>query len=272
MKLQIEAPAHLIDVNAWRSTRSTPRPRRPAHRCLVRNTDLAADPRVRRDYGPLARALLAGASGQLRNRRRPRATAAAHAVPVFLDTNQPCTSASRAAARPSRLQPAARRRRRERRLHRTHPSDMAVACAALDATVETVRPDGSTRQMPIAEFTAARDTPQRRPCWRRASDHGRHAPPPLGGQAPLYKVRIALPMPSRWSGPPRSSSRTAPAASRWAEWLTSVARRGGRGRAAARAEAVTARLARRRQPTTRTRSSCRWSRRTLAAALREARS
>jgi xanthine dehydrogenase YagS FAD-binding subunit len=34
----------------------------------------------------------------------------------------------------------------------THPSDMAVALRALDAVVETVRPDGSTRAIPMAEF------------------------------------------------------------------------------------------------------------------------
>ena len=58
---------------------------------LVRNTDLAADPRVRRDYGVLARSLLAGANGQLRN----QATTAGNLLqrtrcPYFYDTNQPC--------------------------------------------------------------------------------------------------------------------------------------------------------------------------------------
>ena len=58
---------------------------------LVRNTDLAADARVRRDYAVLSRALLAGASGQLRN----KATTAGNLLqrtrcPYFYDTNQPC--------------------------------------------------------------------------------------------------------------------------------------------------------------------------------------
>ena len=57
----------------------------------MRNTDLAADARVRRDYGVLSRALLAGASGQLRN----KATTAGNLLqrtrcPYFYDTNQPC--------------------------------------------------------------------------------------------------------------------------------------------------------------------------------------
>src|SRR3546814_17446710 len=58
---------------------------------LVRNRDLSAHKRVRRDYPLLARALLAGASGQLRN----RATTAGNLLqrtrcPYFYDTNQPC--------------------------------------------------------------------------------------------------------------------------------------------------------------------------------------
>jgi xanthine dehydrogenase YagS FAD-binding subunit len=58
---------------------------------LVRNTDLAADRRVRRDYGLPSRALVAGASGQLRN----KATTAGSLLqrtccPYFYDTNQPC--------------------------------------------------------------------------------------------------------------------------------------------------------------------------------------
>jgi xanthine dehydrogenase YagS FAD-binding subunit len=65
----------------------------------VRNTALAADERVRRDYGVLSRALLAGASGQLRNRRPPPATCcSARAAPTFYDTDQPCNKRSPAAA------------------------------------------------------------------------------------------------------------------------------------------------------------------------------
>src|SRR3954454_16526143 len=69
MKLQIEIPTHLGDVNGVDLDRIEPTPEGVLRiGALVRNTDLAADRRVRRDYGVLARALLAGASGQLRNR------------------------------------------------------------------------------------------------------------------------------------------------------------------------------------------------------------
>src|SRR5438105_4315092 len=68
MKLEIETPTHLIDVNglALDKIESTPDGGLRIG-ALVRNTDLAANERVRRDYGVLSRALVAGASGQLRN-------------------------------------------------------------------------------------------------------------------------------------------------------------------------------------------------------------
>ena len=121
----------------------------------MRNTDLAADPRVRRDYGVLSRALLAGASGQLRN----KATTAGNLLqrtrcPYFYDTNQPCNK-----RKPGSGCAAIGGFSRQLAVIgvsdaciATHPSDMAVAMRALDATVETVRPDGATRTIPIAEF------------------------------------------------------------------------------------------------------------------------
>jgi xanthine dehydrogenase YagS FAD-binding subunit len=156
MKLQIEAPTHLIDVNglALDKIEATPEGGLSIG-ALVRNTDLAADARVRRDYGLLSRALLAGASGQLRN----KATTAGNLLqrtrcPYFYDTNQPCNkhqpgSGCAALGGVSRQHAVVGS---SEACIATHPSDMAVAMRALDATVETVRPDGSTRSIPIAEF------------------------------------------------------------------------------------------------------------------------
>src|SRR5207245_10561337 len=122
---------------------------------LVRNADLATDPRVRRDYGVLARALVAGASGQLRN----MATTAGNLLqrtrcPYFYDTNQPCNK-----RRPGSGCAALGGFSRQHAVVgvsdaciATHPSDMAVAMRALDATVETTRPDGAARSIPIAEL------------------------------------------------------------------------------------------------------------------------
>jgi xanthine dehydrogenase YagS FAD-binding subunit len=156
MKVEVETPAHLIDVNglALDKIESTPDGGLRIG-ALVRNTDLAADQRVRRDYGLLSRALLAGASGQLRN----KATTAGNLLqrtrcPYFYDTNQPCNkrlpgSGCAAIGGFSRQHAVVGV---SEACIATHPSDMAVAMRALDANVETVRPDGSVRSIPIAEF------------------------------------------------------------------------------------------------------------------------
>jgi xanthine dehydrogenase YagS FAD-binding subunit len=165
MKLEIETPSHLIDVNRLALDKVEPTPDGGLRiGALVRNTDLAADERVRRDYGVLARALLAGASGQLRN----RATTAGNLLqrtrcPYFYDTNQPCNK-----RQPGSGCAAIGGFSRQHAVIgvsdaciATHPSDMAVAMRALDATVETVRPDGATRNIPIAELhRLPGDTPE----------------------------------------------------------------------------------------------------------------
>jgi xanthine dehydrogenase YagS FAD-binding subunit len=156
MKLEIETPSHLIDVNPLALDKVEPTSDGGLRvGALVRNTDLAADERVRRDYGVLSRALLAGASGQLRN----KATTAGNLLqrtrcPYFYDTNQPCNKrqpGSGCAAIGGFSRQHAVIGASEACIA-THPSDMAVAMRALDATVETVRPDGTTRNIPISEF------------------------------------------------------------------------------------------------------------------------
>jgi xanthine dehydrogenase YagS FAD-binding subunit len=156
MKLEVETPTHLIDVNGLALDKIETTPEGGLRiGALVRNTELAADERVRRDYGLLSRALLAGASGQLRN----KATTAGNLLqrtrcPYFYDTNQPCNkrqpgSGCAAIAGFSRQHAVVGI---SEACIATHPSDMAVAMRALDATVETVRPDGTTRSIPIVEF------------------------------------------------------------------------------------------------------------------------
>ncbi len=156
MKLEIETPTHLIDVNGLQFDKIEPMPDGGLRiGALVRNTALAADQRVRRDYGLLSRALLAGASGQLRN----KATTAGNLLqrtrcPYFYDTNQPCNKRSPGtgcAAIGGVSRQLAVIGASEACIA-THPIDMAIAMRALDATVETVRPDGQTRTIPIAEL------------------------------------------------------------------------------------------------------------------------
>jgi xanthine dehydrogenase YagS FAD-binding subunit len=156
MKLEIETPQHLIDVNGLALDKiDTIAGGGLRIGALVRNTDLAADPRVRRDYAVLSRALLAGASAQLRN----KATTAGNLLqrtrcPYFYDTNQPCNkrqpgtgcSAIGGYSRNHAILGASDS------CIATHPSDMAVAMSLLDASVETIKPDGATRTIPIADF------------------------------------------------------------------------------------------------------------------------
>jgi xanthine dehydrogenase YagS FAD-binding subunit len=156
MKLEIETPTHLIDVNGLALDRIEATPDGGLRiGALVRNTALAADERVRRDYGVLSRALLAGASGQLRN----KATTAGNLLqrtrcPYFYDSDQPCNKrqpGSGCAALHGFSRQHAVIGASEACIA-THPSDMAVAMRVLDATVQTVRPDGSTRAIPIADL------------------------------------------------------------------------------------------------------------------------
>jgi xanthine dehydrogenase YagS FAD-binding subunit len=195
MKLHIEGPAHLIDVNRLGlDTIEDTSDGGLRIGALVRNTDLASHTRVRRDYGVLARALLAGASGQLRN----RATTAGNLLqrtrcPYFYDTNQPCNKRS-----PGSGCSAIVGFSRQHAIMgvsdaciATHPSDMAVAMRILDATIETIKPDGSARRIPIAEFhRLPGDTPH----LENTLEAGElitavTLPPPLGGKHLYRKVR-----------------------------------------------------------------------------------
>jgi len=156
MKLEIEAPVHLIDVNGVGLDKIEPGSDGGLRiGALVRNTDLAADSRIRRDYGVLTRALVAGASGQLRN----MATTGGNLLQrtrcaYFYDTNMPCNKrkpGSGCAAIGGYSRQLAVVGGSEACIA-THPSDMAVAMRVLDATVETISPDGKVRAIPIAEF------------------------------------------------------------------------------------------------------------------------
>ncbi|MFG1421541.1 FAD binding domain-containing protein [Roseixanthobacter liquoris] len=156
MKLQIETPAHLIDVNRLGLDTIEPTSEGGLRiGALVSNTALAADARVRRDYALLSRALLAGASGQLRN----KATTAGNLLqrtrcPYFYDTAQPCNkrlpgSGCAAIGGITRQLGVIGT---STACIATHPSDMAVALRALDAEIETMRPDGTARRIAMADF------------------------------------------------------------------------------------------------------------------------
>lgn len=195
MKLEIETPTHLVDVNGLALDRIEATPEGGLRiGALVRNTDLAADERVRRDYALLSRALLAGASGQLRN----RATTAGNLLqrtrcPYFYDTNQPCNkrqpgSGCSALAGFSRQLAVVGV---SDACIASHPSDMAVAMRALDAVVETVRADGTKRSIPLADLhRLPGDTPHIEHVLERGElITAVVLPKPAGGKQIYRKVR-----------------------------------------------------------------------------------
>ena len=195
MKLQIETPTHLIDVNHLGLDRIEPTAEGGIRiGAMVRNTDLAADKVVRRDYAVLSRALLAGASGQLRN----KATTGGNLLqrtrcPYFYDTRMPCNKRV-----PGSGCGALKGVSRSLAILGTsdaciaqHPSDMAVALRLLDAQVDAVGADGSRRSIPIADFHLL---PGETPHIENALKPGElitsvTLPRPLGGTHVYRKVR-----------------------------------------------------------------------------------
>jgi xanthine dehydrogenase YagS FAD-binding subunit len=195
MKLEIEAPTNLIDVNGLALDRvETTEDGGRRIGALVRNTDLAADPTVRKDYPLLSRALLAGASGQLRN----KATTVGNLLQrtrcaYFYDPNMPCNKrqpGSACSAIGGYTRSLAVVGGSEACIA-THPSDMAIAMRALDAKVETVQSDGNERVIPIAEFHRL---PEDTPHIETALEPGELItaavlPKPVGGKQVYHKVR-----------------------------------------------------------------------------------
>jgi xanthine dehydrogenase YagS FAD-binding subunit len=156
MKLDVETPAKVIDINRLDLAKVEKQPDGTLRiGALVRNSDLAHEPNVLRDYPVLSEALLSGASAQLRNmattggnllqrtrcmyfrdlaysecnKRNPGSGCAAieglNRTHAILGTSEHCIA--------------------------THPSDMAVAMMALEAVVHVVSASGE-RDIPIGEF------------------------------------------------------------------------------------------------------------------------
>ncbi|MFF3431582.1 FAD binding domain-containing protein [Streptomyces sp. NPDC002602] len=156
MKHDVETPGTLIDLTRLPLHEVEEQPAGAVRvGALVPNSDLAAHPLVRSRYPALSQALLAGASGQLRN----VATTGGNLLqrtrcPYFQDVSKPC----------NKREPGTGCGAREG-VHRdhavlghseqciaTHPSDMAVALAALDAEIELYGGEGATRRVAVTEF------------------------------------------------------------------------------------------------------------------------
>ena len=195
MKIEVEKPRHLVDVNGLGLDKIEPTSAGGLRiGALVRNTDLAAHARIRRDYAVLTRALVAGASGQLRN----KATTAGNLLqrtrcPYFYDTNQPCnkrTPGSGCAAIGGFSRSLAVIGSSKSCIA-THPSDMAVAMRVLDAVVETTTSGGKRRSIPIGELhRLPGSTPEVETTLETGEFiTGVTLSPPVGGKHFYHKVR-----------------------------------------------------------------------------------
>lgn len=156
MKLEVMTPSRLVDVSRLDLAEIEATDAGGIRiGAMVRNSDLAADENIRRNYPVLSRALLAGASGQLRN----KATTGGNLLQrtrcyYFYDTSMPCNkrepgSGCRAIGGVNRLHAIFGT---SEHCIATHPSDMAVAMRSLDAEVEIENAEGRTRRIDLGAF------------------------------------------------------------------------------------------------------------------------
>jgi xanthine dehydrogenase YagS FAD-binding subunit len=156
MRLEIECPTHLVDIS--RLPHNVIEPTSDGGLRIgaqVSNSALAADPTVRTRYAVLSEAVVAGASGQLRNKASVGGNLLQRTrCPYFYDTTAACNKRA-----PGTGCDAIGGFNRNHAIlgaseHciATNPSDMAVALAALDAVVELLGDHGAERRVPIADF------------------------------------------------------------------------------------------------------------------------
>jgi len=164
MKLDVERPRRVVDINHLPLDRVESLPDGGLKiGALVRNADLAHHPAVRRDYAVLSQALLAGASAQLRNMASTGGNLLQRTRCVyFRDAGAPCNKrepGSGCSAIHGFNRTMAILGTSEHCIA-THPSDMSVALAALEARVAIQGVHGE-RSVPIGEFfLLPGDTPQ----------------------------------------------------------------------------------------------------------------
>lgn len=193
MKHQIETPDRLVDINHIGLDRIESDGEGLRIGALVRNADCAADERVRRDWPLLSRAIVSGASPQLRNRASTGGNLMQRTrCYYFYDTDQPCNkrepgSGCGAIGGVNRIHAILGA---SDQCIATYPGDMAVALAALDATVHIDSPAGS-RQVPVTEFhRLPGDTPQHDTVLEPGElITAVTLPAPLGGRQLYRKVR-----------------------------------------------------------------------------------
>jgi xanthine dehydrogenase YagS FAD-binding subunit len=191
MKLNVETPARLLDINRLPldAIEATPDGGLQIG-ATVRNSTLAYHPTVQRDYAVLSQAILSGASAQLRN----MATTAGNLLQrtrcvYFRNTAMPCNKRE-----PGTGCPAITGSNRmlavlgtSDHCIATNPSDMGVAMAALEATIHVQGPAG-TRAIPFGEFHLLPGTTPDRETVLEPGDLVTHVtlPPPVVGSKQYY--------------------------------------------------------------------------------------
>ena len=191
MKLNVETPTRVLDINRLPLDKIELAPDgRLRIGATARNSDLAYHPRVQSDYSVLSQAILNGASPQIRN----MATTAGNLLqrtrcPYFRDTAMPCNKRE-----PGSGCPAITGSNRTLAIlgtsdHciATHPSDMCVALAALEATVHIQGPKGS-RAIPFSNFHLLPGSAPDRETVLEPGDLITHVtlPPPMSGSKQVY--------------------------------------------------------------------------------------
>ncbi|HEV8720150.1 MAG TPA: xanthine dehydrogenase family protein subunit M [Candidatus Binatia bacterium] len=191
MKLNVETPARVIDINRLPLDQIEATPDGGLKiGATVRNSDLAHHSTVQRDYAVLSQAILNGASAQLRN----MATTAGNLLQrtrcvYFRDTAMPCNKRE-----PGTGCPAITGFNRtlavlgtSENCIATNPSDMCVAMAALEATIHVQGPKGA-RAIPIGDFHLLPGSTPNRETVLEPGDLITHVtlPPPVAGSRQIY--------------------------------------------------------------------------------------
>ncbi len=194
MKLQVEVPSRLIDINGLDLADIAETGDGLTIGTLVSNTDVAVDARIRADYPVLAKAILAGATQQLRNKASVGGNLGQRTrCPYFTNIDQPCNkrepgSGCGALTGVSRIHAILGT---SKQCIATYPGDMAVALAVLDAQVEILGADGANRIIAVRDFHRL---PGDQPEQDNILDIGDlitsvRLPPPVGGTQIYRKVR-----------------------------------------------------------------------------------
>jgi xanthine dehydrogenase YagS FAD-binding subunit len=191
MKLNVETPARVIDINRLPLDKiETTSDGGLKIGATARNSDLAHHPTVQRDYPVLSQAILAGASAQLRN----MATTAGNLLQrtrcmYFRDTAMPCNKREAGSGCPA-ITGANRMLAilgTSEHCIATNPSDMCVAMAVLEATIHVQSPTGA-RAIPFGDFHLLPGSTPHRETVLEPGDLVTHVtlPPPVAGSKQIY--------------------------------------------------------------------------------------